>query len=132
MRTSASEVTAQFDLAGMAEGQEAGLAHFAATYCTLSVMRTGGTTRLVVNLNGTRSDGPVTLGHRVWLRSRWGYDGMSQFAWSADGKLFHDAGAPYRLTWGSYRGDRIGLFTYNNVGDNGYVDVDRFSYTAAR
>jgi len=132
MRTSRNQVTALFDLNGMADGQEAGLAHFAATYCTLAISRTGHVARLVLNLNGTRSDGPQIRQQRVWLRSRWGYDGRSQFAWSIDGKTFHDIGAPYQLTWGSYRGDRVGLYTFNDSAEHGYVDIGRFHYTASR
>ncbi len=25
-----------------------------------------------------------------------------------------------RITWGSYRGDRIGVFTFNSLGETGY------------
>jgi hypothetical protein len=32
------------------------------------------------------------------------------------------------LQWGSYRGDRIGIYSYNNQADAGYVDVDSFHY----
>lgn len=28
----------------------------------------------------------------------------------------------------NFRGDMIGIYTYNNQRDDGYVDVDKFSY----
>jgi beta-xylosidase len=131
MRTSSNEVVAEFDAAGMAEGQEAGLAHFAKTYCRLGVVRKDGRLRLSVNLNGVASDGPEIPTQSLWLRSNWGLDGLSQFSYSTDGREFHDIGGPYQLTWGSYRGDRVGLYTFNDAGDRGFVDIRRFTYNAA-
>jgi len=32
------------------------------------------------------------------------------------------------LTWGSYRGDRIGIFNYNTLANSGFIDVDWFRY----
>jgi hypothetical protein len=35
-----------------------------------------------------------------------------------------------RLTWGSYRGDRVGIYNYNTIEDKGFVDIDFFKYTS--
>jgi len=35
---------------------------------------------------------------------------------------------PYQMVWASYRGDRIGIYSYNNKTGNGYIDVDYFHY----
>jgi len=32
------------------------------------------------------------------------------------------------LMWGNYRGDRIGIFTYNDKGNQGYADFDYLRY----
>jgi beta-xylosidase len=128
MRTEQNRVTVRLDLRGVAEGQEAGLAHYSRTYCTVGVACARGGTKLVMNLNGVRSDGPDIVGRLVWLRSTWDFDGVSQFAYSLDGKVFHEVGLPYRLAWGAYRGDRVGLFTFNDSGVKGYVDMDGFDY----
>jgi beta-xylosidase len=127
LRTNDNEVTAAFDLSGMADGQEAGLAHFAKTFCSVGVRGR----RLSINLNGVRSDGPEVEGSKIWLRSSWDLSGASRFFWSADGREFHSIGEPYQLTWGAYRGDRIGLFTVNDGGDRGFVDVTSFIYRTA-
>jgi hypothetical protein len=37
-------------------------------------------------------------------------------------------GAQYQLGWGNYRGDRIGLFSYNDTAETGFVDIDSFTY----
>ncbi|MDQ0967194.1 hypothetical protein QFZ20_002597 [Flavobacterium sp. W4I14] len=65
----------------------------------------------------------------IRLKSTWGLDGLSQYYYSTDRLQFIAFGAPYQLSWGSYRGNRIGLFNYNNDSDSGYVDIDYFRYT---
>ena len=60
-----------------------------------------------------------------------GLDGKSQYAYSLDGREFMNFGDPYQLTWGNYRGDRIGIFSFNNKTESGYVDVDFFHYAYA-
>jgi hypothetical protein len=34
----------------------------------------------------------------------------------------------FSLTWGAYRGSRVGVFTFNPSGEHGYVDVDKVDY----
>ncbi|WP_207921231.1 hypothetical protein [Micromonospora sp. KC721] len=55
---------------------------------------------------------------------------VSRFSYSLDGTSFTSFGATYQLTWGGYRGDRVGIYTYNPNG-TGYVDVDSVRYTIA-
>jgi beta-xylosidase len=127
-RTRRNEVTVQLDLAGMADGQEAGIAHFARTYATLSVVQDGTARRLAFNANGIREPGRLVTGSNLWLRSSWGVDGISQFSFSVDGRSFQMIGQLYQLTWGNYRGDRIGIFTSNSTGASGYLDVKNVRY----
>ena len=63
----------------------------------------------------------------LWLRSTWGLDGHSQFSYSLDGDHFTPLGT-YDLSWGYYRGDRIGIYCYNNDADEGFIDVDYLHY----
>jgi len=58
-------------------------------------------------------------GEAVRLRTTWGADGVARFAWSLDGKDWKDAGEAYQMTWGRYRGDRAGLFTYSENSESG-------------
>ena len=57
------------------------------------------------------------------------FDGTAGFAWSLDGRHFRTCDETYRLTWGNYRGDRIGLYTFNNVQEAGVADFDSFVYS---
>jgi hypothetical protein len=123
-------VTVRLDLAGLADGQHAGLCHYAATYAGLGVRRSGITTTIAHNAGGTLTSGPVITQNVVWLRTSWDVNGVSQFSYSLDGSMFTSFGGTYQLTWGGYRGDRVGLYTYNPNG-TGHVDVDSVHYTIA-
>ena len=59
-------------------------------------------------------------------------DGQSRFSYSFDGKTFMHLGEPYPLTWGHYRGDRIGIFNYNSADDAGQIDIESFHFTFDR
>ena len=123
-------VTVRLELAGLADGQHAGLCHYAATYAGLGVRRSGSTTTLAHNSGGTLTYGPAITQNAVWLRTTWDVNGVSQFSYSLDGSSFTAFGGSYQLTWGGYRGDRVGLYTYN-PNNTGYVDVDSVQDTIA-
>jgi beta-xylosidase len=126
--TASNEVTIKLDLSGMVDGQKAGLCHFSKNYSYLGVTQDSTTRTLEYNNNGQVTAGPTLMGKTLWLKSTWGADGQSQYSYSEDGKTFTNFGAPYQLAWGNYRGDRIGIFCFNNKTDDGYVDVDFLHY----
>jgi beta-xylosidase len=130
-RSKRNQVTVELNVSGMVDGQEAGLSHFARTFASLSVVQSGITRTLSVNNNGARVSGAALKQNSVWLRSAWGFDGLSQFSYSLDGKTFEPIGDRYQLTWGSYRGDRVGLFTVNSK-TSGWADFAAFQYEVAR
>jgi beta-xylosidase len=135
-RSKRNEVTVKLDLSGMVDGQEAGLSHFAKTFASLGIVRSGNIRVLSANDNGVHTAGPEIKQAVVWLRSIWGFDGVSQFSYSLDGANFVPIGSPYQLTWGNYRGDRIGLFTVNpifpvHLKTAGWIDIDSVHYEVA-
>jgi len=131
LRTSSNEVVLKLDLSGMADGQKAGLCHFSRSHSGLGVSQTGRVRALEFRINDRIRPGPAITRNTLWLRSTWGWDGRSQYAYSLDGSLFTNFGEPYQLTWGNYRGDRIGIYNFNNKSDAGYLDVDWFRYEYA-
>ena len=131
MRTKSNEVIVKLDLTGMADGQKAGLTHFGRSYSTIGAMCDGKVRKLEFNVTGKSTFGPALTGNNLWLKSTWGLDGMSQYYYSTDGKKYTAFGQPYQMAWGSYRGDRLGIYSYNNKADAGYVDVDFFQYDYA-
>ncbi|GGI27575.1 glycoside hydrolase family 43 protein [Pedobacter mendelii] len=132
-RTKANEVIIKIDFSGIANGQKAGLSHFGATaYTTLGIACEGKVSHLELNIKGKITKGPVLNGQKIWLKSTWGLDGKSQFYYSMNGKKYITFGKLYQMEWGSYRGDRIAIYNYNNLSDEGYIDVDYFHYTYSK
>ena len=127
-RTASNCVVLKLDFSGFADGQKAGLCHFAGTHSALGVVQDGQTRCIEYRENGHLTVGPAITGDQLWLKSSWGLDGRSRYAYSTDGKNFTDFGPEYQLSWGNYRGDRIGIYNFNTKQDAGYVDVDFCNY----
>ena len=131
MRTDHNEVTTKIDISQLSIGQYAGLCHFAGTYSTFGIRRTNGISTLVYDNNGNETTGIQITSNNIWLQSTWGFDGLSYYAYSLDGKNFTPFGSSYQLSWGNYRGDRIGIYSYNVIEDKGFIDVDWLRYNYA-
>lgn len=130
MRTKANVVTVKMAIGNMTDGQYAGLTHFSTEkYSTFGIKQENGHRFLVYDdYNGNISTGIKITGKFVWLKSTWDYNGINQYFISTDGKFYKPFGSDSQLTWGSYRGDRIGIFNFNPKEDKGFVDVDWFHY----
>jgi beta-xylosidase len=132
LRSRDNVVTVALDLAGMADGQIAGLTHFSRDYTAIALRQEGGQRTLEFQQAGKITPGPVVAASRLWLRSEWGLDGLSWYSYSSDGTQFTRFGDASQLDWAQYRGDRLGLFSYNDRAATGHVDVDSFHYTFNR
>jgi len=137
VRTSGQSFVARLELTGMADGQHAGLAHFTAqpragnpaeSTASAGIVMADGKRYVEISRDGSYTRLQPWAHDVVWLRSSWGMDGKSTFAISADGKQFQPVLADFPLTWGAYRGSRVGLFTFNPTGEHGYVDVGGVTY----
>ncbi|MBR3506607.1 MAG: glycoside hydrolase 43 family protein [Lentisphaeria bacterium] len=145
-RQAENEVTVKMDISNMKNGQKAGLCHFSGSHSAIGVVKEGGKTYLEFRHNDRVERGPelhpafrqkeagqdvvktIREPMLIWFRSTWGLDGESHYSYSLDGELFKPFGRPYRLEWGNYRGDRIGIYTFNDDADEGFVSVDYFHY----
>jgi beta-xylosidase len=133
LRTMSNVVTTKLDLAGLTNGQYAGLTHFSTQrYTSLGIRRTGDRNELVYDDNGADSVVTTLKPSVVWLRSTWDVEGLCTYSYSQDGKHFASIERKSQLTWGSYRGDRIGIFNYNSLNDSGILDIDFFDYQYQR
>lgn len=126
-RTQHNEVTIRIDISNMADGQHAGLCHFAEHSGCLGVVREEGKSYVEFRLDDRSERGPQLGGSLLWLRSEWGLNGDSRFSYSMDGFHFIPWNG-YQLSWGFYRGDRIGIYNYNNQKEEGFIDVDYLRY----
>jgi beta-xylosidase len=126
----------RLDLAGFKPGMFAGLCHFSDRYALCGIREDSGNRRwLVVSISGKEESIPAPAAERILLRSRWTAD-RAAFSWSTDGDTWHQAGTEFVLTFGNWRGDRIGLFCYNSLTDDiqacGHADFDRFRHSYSK
>lgn len=126
-RNKRNVVTVKIDVSHMAEGQKAGLCHMAEHSGSVGVVCRDGKLYIEQSCDDCSELKYILENSVVWLRSTWSLDGRSVFSYSIDGVTFCDV-MEYGLSWGFYRGDRIGVYNYNDVSDEGFVDVDFFHY----
>ncbi|MGB3005286.1 MAG: glycoside hydrolase 43 family protein [Chitinophagaceae bacterium] len=127
-RTAFNEVTIKIDISKMAEGQKAGLCHFGSPNYSSFGIEYDSVRFIAYNIKGVVTKGPVINANMIWLKSTWGLNGESRYFYSLDGITYNAFGDSYQLAWGAYRGDRIGIYNYNDKGENGLIDVDFFHY----
>lgn len=129
MRTKENIVTIKMDIKNMADGQYAGLTHLSTANHTLfGVKQENGIKKLFYSYNDTDTIDMDISKKSIWLRSKWDINGINTYYYSLDGKTYIPFGGESKLTWGSYRGDRIGIFNFNTIQEKGYVDIDWFRY----
>ena len=130
VKSNITQADIKMDISGMALGQEAGLSHFngGSNYCTLSVKMTDAGKHIQYNDNGKISEGETFSTPTIWLRSVVNSQSINTYFYSVDGENFKPIGETYKLCWGGFRGDNIGIFNYNNLGEMGFVDIDWFRY----
>ncbi|QEC78563.1 glycoside hydrolase family 43 protein [Mucilaginibacter ginsenosidivorax] len=128
-RTPYNSVTIKIEISRMTDGEKAGLCHFTNPhFAQIGINYSRKRRCLEFKNEKVRLSGPEIKGRNIWLRSTWGLDGLSQFYYSLDGYIFKRFGPVYQLTWGSYRGDRIGIYNYNDRENKGCINVDYFHY----
>jgi beta-xylosidase len=129
LRTRSNIVTVKIDIGSMTNGQYAGITHFSTTSNSLlGIKKEQGIRRLFYSYNNVDTTGIALSGKYIWLQSQWNANGENIYAYSLDGKEFVAFGGRSTLTWGGYRGDRIGIFNFNIEGESGFIDVDYFNY----
>ncbi len=128
LRTAKNEVIIKIEIAGMSDGEFAGLCHFSEAYSSFGIKQSEGIRVLICDNNGQEIKGPQINQTTIWLSSAWDWEGRSRYAFSLDGKIFTEFGNTYQLTWGYYRGDRTGIYNYNISEEKGFIDVNWFHY----
>lgn len=137
IRWGKGEAVTRIDIKGMTDGQVAGLSHFngGKDYACISVSKNGSNLSIVYkSKNGKNDELTVNLGNisskqrTIWLKTEIDFSGIAVFYWSTNGKKYNLCNEEYLLKWGNYRGSRIGIFTYNNKQEKGYIDIDYMTY----
>jgi beta-xylosidase len=125
------EISVRIAVGAMADGQQAGLAHYSKAWGLLGVAQIDGKRFIVYDSSGAVTQGPEVKQTDLWLRSVVDAEGIARASYSLDGKRYLPFGTPYQLTWANYRGDRIGLYCFNDLAEAGYVDFSSFHYLPA-
>jgi beta-xylosidase len=128
-RSPHNQVTIKLDLRGMQVGQRAGLCHFSRSYCLFGITQQGDQRILHSEIDGVHGEQLSFAADYVWLRATWSIDGESHYSYSHDGQVFQPYSQTYQLRWGHYRGARIGIYCFNDAGEQGFVDVESFEYS---
>ncbi len=119
--------TTRFMIAHMADGQSTGLLHAAGRAHTGIGVALEGRQLSVKLISNERSETVAELPFdtsEIYFRSVWNFDYENQFFYSTDGENYILAGDVSRLVGRDYRGDSIGFYCFNNISDEGYVDID--------
>lgn len=127
-QTKQNEVTIKFNISRLADGQKAGLCHYSKTYAMLGVCQSETVRHLEFQTDKKKISGPEITEDWIWIKSTWSLDGKSLFSFSTDGTHFTPFGEVYQLAWGHYRGDRVGIYCFNNKSEAGFIDIDEFIY----
>ena len=131
-QTPANDAIVRLDTRHMAEGQRSGLCHLSAAWSEFGVVMTDGHRSLYLrdadgNEQVVADKAPAVL----YLRTTWGLEGQAHYAYSRNGRRWTDVATFHQMQWSFYRGDRIGLFTYNDEGRGGEASFSRFRYTSS-
>ncbi|MHC4743656.1 MAG: glycoside hydrolase family 43 protein [Planctomycetota bacterium] len=121
-------VIAKADISGMEAGQQAGFCHHSGQYILLGIrVEPDGAKRLSFNNNGKITEGPMVTAEIIYFHTEIDGD-RATLAWSLDGKDAKQLGGQFALKFGRWRGDRLGLYCFNNKTDAGHIDIDWFHY----
>ncbi len=142
-----SIITVELDTAGLAVGDNAGLALLSTPYSWIGVAKTaeGATLQWLQGTGGGRrgpgravapTNSPPVVGssnppNHLWLRVHCNFDtDQAVFSWSAEGKEFTPLGNPFTMTFQltTFQGVRPALFNFNTSGQpGGYADFDNYT-----
>ena len=129
MGTGKGVATAKLDLSGVKPGQQAGFCHQSGQYVLAGVrVDDGGARRLVFNHDGNVTLGPEIGQDTVYFRTD--IDGnQATVSYSLDGEDWKPLGRRFELTFGRWRGDRLGFYCWNEKSPAGHIDIDWFRHT---
>lgn len=145
------EAVVALDLSKMAEGQKAGLCIFGSMYHLIGVHRTGNKNYLFFEGNGDLFKQPQPAGVRVridyfdtsknhvekqlisaqiiYLKVKLDFmTHTNHFYYSTDNKNFIPFGKDFSAIFGFWKGARLGLFSYNEINDDGVALFNWFKY----
>ncbi|WP_018474124.1 glycoside hydrolase family 43 protein [Echinicola pacifica] len=129
MGNSTGTAVAKIDISTMAEGQWAGFVRFGGVYHLLAVHMDDRGKRYLyfVNSEGNKTKGPEIKANTIYIKTS-NKGNQAHYEYSLDGDSFSNFGPNFTLKFGNWTGDRLGFFCWNEKDEQGYIDIDYFSY----
>jgi len=122
------EATACMDVSRMADGQLAGLCVVTANHGMLEIVQTNSQRYLRAYTNSKLQDGKLIAADKIWLKFI-NNKSVFQFYYSANGTDFEKIGEKFTVSsWYRWRGVEFGLFCWNELKAEGFIDVNAFKY----
>ena len=128
MGAAGGETHARFDVSGMADGQTAGLSLYWQDVARIGITQANGSRHFVFQDKQGPVDGPPVTTNEVYLQALIDNRAGCTFAYSLDGKTYVPLGRRFAFGGANFRGTRIGLYTWNDNGETGRVDITEFRY----
>lgn len=123
------EAITELDISKIAEGQKAGLFSMSSIYNLLGVHKKNGKTFIFVNKNGQATNDTLIKAKKVFLKIKLDLiNDKNQFFYSLDNKTYIPFGNSFETKFGYWKGTRIGLFSYNEIADEGVASFNWFIY----
>ena len=124
-----SEVVTKMDFNKIAEGQHSGLLCSGNIFNGVGVLRENGINYIYLELNGERKKFNQIKSSTIYLKATLdNIKNSHQLYYSLNNKDYMPIGEPYSLKFGSWKGSRIGLYSYNLSSDLGEAGFDWFRY----
>jgi len=129
MGNTTGTAVAKFDISGMKPGQRAGFVRFGGVFHLLGVYagENGARKLFFMDKDGREIRGDTISGRHLFVRTINKRD-RAKFEYSTDGKIFRRFGPEFTIKFGSWTGDRLGFFCWNESAEQGYLDIDWFHY----
>ncbi|WP_038530523.1 glycoside hydrolase family 43 protein [Formosa agariphila] len=120
---------AKFDVSGMKPHQLAGFVRYGGVFNLLGVEvdEHGKKHLFYMEPMGEKTVGPEITVNDLYIRTS-NRSNQAIYEYSFDGKNFKRFGPTFTIAFGKWTGDRLGLFSWNDKEDAGYIDVDWFTY----
>ena len=124
------EVVIQLDASDMQNGQKAGLAMMS-RFSAVGVKKSGDKLFLFFDKDNGKKYEEISLKKQtVYLKVKLDVpEEAAYFFYSTDGNNFQAIGTKVKLAWRNWKGDRMGLFSYNELAEGGAAAFNYFHYT---
>ncbi|WP_204274600.1 glycoside hydrolase family 43 protein [Vibrio astriarenae] len=129
MGTTVGVAEAKFDITNMAPNQSGGFVRFGgrSNLIGIKVDSVGKKNLFYMNEYGETLIGEEYQSDSLFIRAtNIGFD--AYFEYSHDGVEFIRFGPTFKLEFGNWTGDRLGFFTWNDLQDDGHIDIEWFKY----